>query len=61
VEKPIVKVNYALRGIFLDNGEQAVTLIFKPVTFIIGACVSLITLVGVLISIVLWRKRCIGK
>ena len=59
VEKPIVKVNYTLRGIFLDKGEQKVNFVFKPFTFIIGACVSLITLVGVLISIVLLRKRCI--
>jgi uncharacterized membrane protein YfhO len=50
-------VNYTLRGIFLDKGEQAVTLVFKPATFIIGACLSLITLASVLFSMVLLRKR----
>jgi hypothetical protein len=57
VEKPIVKVNYTLRGIFLDKGEQKVNLVFKPATFIIGACISLITLASVLFSMVLLRKR----
>jgi hypothetical protein len=56
-ETPIVKVNYTLRGIFLDRGEQAVTLVFKPSSFIIGACLSLIALASVLVSIVLLRKR----
>jgi hypothetical protein len=57
VEKPIVKVNYTLRGIFLGCGEQAVTLVFQPATFIIGACLSLMAFAGVLVCMVLLRKR----
>jgi hypothetical protein len=61
VEKPVIKVDYTLRGILLEKGEQAVTLVFKPATFIIGAGISLIALACVLASIVLLRKRCIQK
>ncbi len=56
-EQPLVKTNYAFRGLFLDKGEQRITLMFKPRTFIVGAWFSLIAVVCVLGIIVLLRRN----
>lgn len=55
-EKPIVKANYAFRGLLLDKGEHIVTLIFKPLSFIIGAWLSLMAVMCVVIIMVLARR-----
>ncbi len=55
-EKPIVKVNYTLRGLLIDRGEHEVMFVFKPRSFFIGAIISLITLAGVCIGLVTLKK-----
>jgi uncharacterized membrane protein YfhO len=60
-EKQILRVNYTLKGFLLDKGAHEVTFVFKSLSFIIGAYVSLITLSGVVFGALLLRKRTVIK
>jgi len=42
-EVPIYRVDYALRGIVLEPGVQRVEMFFQPLTFYLGAAISLAT------------------
>jgi uncharacterized membrane protein YfhO len=56
--KDILKVNYNLRGVIIPPGKHTVQFSFDPLSFRIGAAISLFT---VLISIVLFSRKRIVK
>jgi uncharacterized membrane protein YfhO len=56
-EVPVVKVDHIIRGVFLKEGEHEVKFVFRPTTLIIGACISLITLLGVCVCLFILRKK----
>lgn len=46
-EKNIIRVNYNLRGVVVPRGESKVQFIFNPMSFRIGAAISLLTLFSI--------------
>ena len=50
---PIMSVDYALRGIQVRAGQNRVEVSYQPVTFILGALISVITL-SILIALGIW-------
>jgi len=56
IEKNIIRVNYNLRGVILPRGENKVQFSFEPLSFKIGATVSLLTLLSIIAFFVM-RKR----
>jgi len=43
-KKEIVRANYVLRAVALDEGEQRIEFVFRPASFLIGAAISVTTL-----------------
>lgn len=60
-EKPLLKVNYILRGILLAKGENQITFAFKPQSFRIGASLSIVALGVVLFSLITLRRNGVQK
>ncbi|MBI5416608.1 YfhO family protein [Candidatus Poribacteria bacterium] len=58
VKTKIYKTDFAVQSIFVPEGSHHVELLYKPLPFIIGAWISGLTFIGVIIIIVL---RKIGK
>lgn len=55
---PLVAVDGALMGVFVPAGHHAVTLDYRPKTFLAGGAVSAVALVAVAVAVVLpWRRR----
>ena len=55
---PIVQANYAFRAILLDAGSHSIEFNFRPKSFVLGAGITAITLIGLTIwGIGLWRTR----
>jgi hypothetical protein len=50
-EKTIVRVNHNLRGVQIPRGKNRVTFRYSPLSFKIGALVSLLTLLGVILFV----------
>jgi hypothetical protein len=46
----LLRVNYNLRGVALAPGEHAVSFVYRPRSVLIGAMVSLLTLIGLLLA-----------
>ena len=59
-EEKIYRADYNFRAIPLKAGEYEVKFIYDPITFKIGALVSLLTLVGILVYFVK-RKWCVRE
>jgi uncharacterized membrane protein YfhO len=56
-EIPVLRVNHTLRGISLGPGDHTVSFVFRPVSLMIGAGLSLLTIAGVVIIVVLKKRR----
>jgi uncharacterized membrane protein YfhO len=54
------QVNYMLRAVPLPEGKHKIEFYYRPDSLIIGAIISIITAVCLLI-VVLWRRREITK
>jgi len=54
-EKPVLRVDYTLRGLLLETGTSMITFAFRPQSFFWGAGLSILTLVGLLAA--LFRLR----
>ncbi len=54
---PIVRTNYFGRGVFVPAGSHRITFVFKPVSFRIGAIVSLTALLCACMVVFVCRKR----
>ena len=48
----IYKTNYILRSIFLKPGEHEIEFVFKPTSFKIGLLISIITFLGLIVTMV---------
>ncbi|MFH1825505.1 MAG: YfhO family protein [Candidatus Firestonebacteria bacterium] len=56
-EEKIYPANYIYRGVQVKKGNHKIEFIFRPATFVIGAIISLISFLGVLITLILLKKR----
>lgn len=56
---PIVRANYFARGVFVRAGEHRVVFRYRPLSFRVGAAISVVTGTAVVIGIIvsLWRRR----
>ena len=54
-ERPVLRVDYTLRGLLLEKGRNAITFVFRPQSFFWGAGLSILTLLGLLAA--LFRLR----
>ncbi|MEP6718667.1 MAG: YfhO family protein [bacterium] len=52
----LLRVNYNLRGVVLPSGEHAVSFVYRPWSVLIGVMVSLLTLIGLLLPVRIWRR-----
>ncbi|HUS12620.1 MAG TPA: YfhO family protein [Pyrinomonadaceae bacterium] len=52
----LLRVNYNLRGVLLPQGEHAVSLVYRPFSVLIGAVLSLLTLIVLLFPLSLTQK-----
>jgi hypothetical protein len=57
----ILRVNYAFRGVKAGPGEHVIEFIYRPELLNIGKIISLITIVGLLLSFLLMRSGFFGK
>lgn len=54
---PILTANYFLRAVWLEPGQHSIRLEYRPASVLIGALVSLSTLLGVFVFVVfIWRR-----
>jgi uncharacterized membrane protein YfhO len=56
-EKTILRVNHNLRGVVIPQGTNRVTFNYSPLSFKIGALVTLLTLLGIIIFVATQMKR----
>lgn len=56
LEKNILRVNYNLRGVILPRGKNKVQFSFDPVSFKIGATISLLTLLSITAFFLIRRR-----
>jgi Bacterial membrane protein YfhO len=56
-EISIVRANYFARGVFVPAGEHRVVFTYRPLSFRLGALVSLVTGIGLLIAMVIAMAR----
>ncbi len=49
----MLRVNYNLRGVFVPAGEHEVSFVYRPKSLMLGAAVSLLAALGLL----LWWRR----
>jgi hypothetical protein len=54
---PVFRANYVLRAVPIPAGEHTVELTFQPLTFTIGAIISGLTLVAVVILLIIYRRK----
>ena len=58
IKKNIVRVNYNLRGVIVPRGANKVKFSFNPLSFKIGASISLLTLVIIGVFFLIQRRFC---
>ncbi len=56
-ETPVMRVNHAFRGVAVEEGSHTVEFVFKPLTFKIGASVSIVSLLIVMVCMIGLRRR----
>ena len=56
-EEKIYRANYNFRAIPLKAGEYKIKFIYDPISFKIGALISLLTLVGIVVYFIRLRRR----
>jgi uncharacterized membrane protein YfhO len=63
-EKHILRVNYTVRGVIIPRGANKIQFIFDPMSFKIGALVSFLTLLMIMVYFLrhtrLWAKKTWG-
>ena len=57
VQRPILRVNYALTGVAIASGARSVKFVYNPESYRIGRAVSLVSIIGLAAVCIYWRKR----
>jgi hypothetical protein len=52
-----LRANYSFRAVELGAGEHVVEMVYRPLSVLAGGTLSLITVVGIVIGLVMARKR----
>ncbi|MBZ0296302.1 MAG: YfhO family protein [Anaerolineae bacterium] len=57
--QPVLRVDEALQGVYLDAGVQDVVMVFRPTAFVTGSILTVLTAVGCLLAgvVMWWRAR----
>jgi len=58
---PIFRADYVLRTVPVPAGEHTVELTFRPLTFIIGAIITALTLLTVLILLIFYQRKSLTR
>jgi hypothetical protein len=53
---PVLRANYLFRAVELEGGQNEVVFVYRPLSFTIGASVSLVAWIIVLLSIIMRKK-----
>lgn len=53
----LIPANYILRGIPLEAGEHRLRIEYRPIAFVVGRWISLVSLVGLIVATVVWAIR----
>lgn len=54
---PILRTNYLFRGLAVPPGEHTIRMVYRPTSALVGAAITLTTLVGLLGAAVVLRRR----
>ncbi len=57
---PILRADYLLRAVKLDAGNHSISMVYRPMSFIVGACITLCSML-VLVAALLWNKVIVRK
>lgn len=55
-ERNILRVNYNLRGVIVSKGKNTVRFTFNPLSFKIGVCITLVTLLSSIVLLFLYTR-----
>jgi uncharacterized membrane protein YfhO len=60
IDTPIYRADHALRAVLVPAGRHSVEMVFDPLSFRVGAIISLVTLLTAALVLVRagWRARC---
>ncbi len=53
----LLRANYGFRAVWLEAGEHTVEMVYRPTSVLAGGALSLASVVGIVIGLVLTRKR----
>lgn len=53
----LLRANYAFRAVSLEAGEHTVEMVYRPTSVLVGGVLSLIAVIGIIVGLVLTRKR----
>jgi uncharacterized membrane protein YfhO len=53
----LLRADYAFRAVSLEAGEHTVEMVYRPTSVLVGGALSLASVVGIVIGLVLTRKR----
>lgn len=56
-EVPVLRVNHTLRGIMMGKGDHDILFVFRPISLSIGAGLSLLSIAGAVIALLLTKSR----
>ena len=58
VRQPVYRANYVVRAVFLDEGQHQVDFVYEPLTFKIGAALTIFSLLVIAVAgVMVWRYK----
>jgi uncharacterized membrane protein YfhO len=57
LETPIYRADLLFRAVYLPAGQHRVEFVYDPLSFKLGAAISLTALLGLVVGIAWWSKR----
>ena len=56
-EAPVIRANYAFRGVPVPEGVHTVVFLYRPLPFLAGCTVTVLTAIVLLVGLLVWRLR----